>query len=525
MTIRDQDPAVAAPLDAGQFRLADMADVRWRGDVSPHFEGALRRIEEAIDRLPGGEADAPVPWPPLPLLPPTAPRLTPSSIAPGGDLSEAGVAALARAIADGSVRSADVVEVLLSRATNLQPNLHVWAYLDADGARRRARDADRARAEGNALGPLHGVPLGIKDIFHAGGMPTAANSAVMPAPATVEAAAVSRLRVEGGAVLLGKTATTEYAYADPSEARNPWNPAHTPGGSSSGSAAGVAARMMPGALGTQTAGSVLRPAAYCSVVGFKPTTERISRAGVLPLARSLDHVGTLTRNVADAAVLYRVMTRAAEVEAEARSPRLALWPDLLDGHTDAETRDALRAAGATLERAGARVTPVESKDGFSHSRGLWELMLAAHAVIMAAEVASYHLHAHAGRVKDLGPRLRAMVEAGALVPAQALLAAQQARYQTWHQWHEVSKARHFDAVIVPAAPGTAPEGLASTGDPSLNGPWSLIGVPAITIPIAVAANGLPLGMQLVAPYGEDARLLSVASWCEQAIGFEAGPRV
>jgi Asp-tRNA(Asn)/Glu-tRNA(Gln) amidotransferase A subunit family amidase len=144
---------------------------------------------------------------------------------------------------------------------------------------------------------------------------------------------------------------------------------------------------------------------------------------------------------------------------------------------------------------------------------------------MAAEVSAYHLQAHGAQRRELGPRLRAMVEAGALVPASALLAAQSARRRLWETWTECAEARKYDALVVPAAPGTAPEGLGSTGDPSLNAPWSLLGVPAISIPIAVAENGLPLGMQLVAPYGEEARLLAAAHWCEQAIGFIEKPRL
>jgi len=330
---------------------------------------------------------------------------------------------------------------------------------------------------------------------------------------------------QAGALVLGKTATTEYAFADPAPTVNPWNPAHTPGGSSSGSAAGVAAGLVPGALGTQTAGSVLRPAAFCGIVGFKPTTERISRAGVIPLARSLDHVGTLTRSVADAALLYNVLSGAAETAAVERSPRLILCPDLLSGHTDDATRAALRSAGRALEQAGAEVRPIGGRLGRSLTETFCDILLAVHQVIMAAEVAAQHLDAHPGDIDDLGPRLRAIVQVGALVPAHVLLAAQSCRVQCRRTWQEDAELQRYDALIVPAAPGTAPRGLESTGDASLNAPWSLLGLPAITIPIALAENGLPLGMQLVAPYGEDARLLTAAQWCEQAIGFDARPEL
>jgi aspartyl-tRNA(Asn)/glutamyl-tRNA(Gln) amidotransferase subunit A len=245
----------------------------------------------------------------------------------------------------------------------------------------------------------------------------------------------------------------------------------------------------------------------------------------------LDHVGALTRSVADAALLYQVMANATEdppdpppVVSHARV-RLAFWPDLLQNHTDEMTRSALRDAAMKLERAGAEITLVTSELEFNHSQDFWENVLAAHTIIMAAEVAAYHLQSHPDAILDLGPRLRAMVEVGALVPPQLLLQAQERRWSYWRHWHEFSEARNYDAVIVPAAPGTAPEGLDFTGDPSLNTPWTLLGVPAITIPITLAENGLPLGMQIVAPYGEDARLLAVAGWCEKVIDFREKPNL
>lgn len=515
-------------MNASQFKLGKVAEARWRGDVSPHFESLLRRLEDAIGTLPAEFSDSVEPWPPAPLPPATVPRFAHRPVRPGDDLTDAGAGSLALAVAARVVTPVDVVEALLDRSARLDPVLHVWASLDASVARRVARDLDKAVRSGDPAGLLAGVPIGVKDIFDTVDYPTKANSKVLPRFAYREdAVSVSSLRL-AGALIVGKTATTEYAYADPSEARNPWNPAHTPGGSSSGSAAGVGARMFPAALGTQTAGSVIRPAAFCGVVGFKPTAERISRLDVAPLARSLDHVGTLTRSVADAALLYRVMANAAELDTAATRPppgavRLAFWPDLLQDHTSEESRAALRQAATVLERAGAEITLVSGESEFNHTEGFWERLLAVHTVIMAAEVSAYHLAAHPESIHELGPRLRAMVEAGALVPARALLQAQERRWWYWRLWHQTSEARNYDAVIVPAAPGTAPEGLEFTGDPSLNAPWTLLGVPALTLPIALAENGLPLGMQLVAPYGEDARLLAVADWCEQAIGFTAKP--
>jgi aspartyl-tRNA(Asn)/glutamyl-tRNA(Gln) amidotransferase subunit A len=521
-------------LDPSRFKLRAMAETRWGGDVSPHFETMMQRLENAIETLPDNAIDGGKPWPPAPLTKPAVPRFSHPPIRSGDDLTEASVGSIAQAVAAGVVTTTEVVEAFLERSARLDPILHVWAALDPEHVRTIARQHDEWFAKGGeAERLLAGVPIGVKDIFNTDAYSTAANSRVPPTFVMREDAIAVSWLTRQSALVLGKTATTEYAYADPSDARNPWNTAHTPGGSSSGSAAGVAARLFPAALGTQTAGSIIRPAAFCGVVGFKPTIERIARVDVVPLAVSLDHVGTLTRSVADAALLYRMMVNAVEETPWPETTfqlglfplRLAFWPDLLQSHIDESTRLALRDAVTKLERAGAEITLVTSELEFNHSKGFWENVLAAHTIIMAAEVAAYHLQSHPDAIHDLGPRLRAMVEVGALVPPQLLFQAQERHWAYWRHWHEFSEARNYDAVIVPAAPGTAPEGLDFTGDPSLNTPWTLLGVPAITIPIALADNDLPLGMQIVAPYGEDARLLAVADWCEKTIAFREKPNL
>lgn len=501
-------PSLAAEYRARLAASAAESEGGLPGPVAADIEWALTVLDELPSVEPGR-------WPPAPLPPPTAPLLSVASARAGDDLAGAGVAALAAGIAAGSVSPVAVVEALLARSARLKPELQVWALLAGDAALAAAREREAEQRAGSARGPLHGVPLGVKDIIDVAGLPTRANSAARAdaPPATLDAAAVIRLR-EAGAVVLGKTATTEFAYMEPSGARNPWNPAHTPGGSSSGSAAGVAARLVPGALGTQTAGSVLRPAAYCGVVGFKPTTERVSRAGVLPLAWSLDHVGTLTRSVADTALLYAVLSGAAPIRRETRAPLLGLAPDFLASRSDAATRAMLHRTAAALTRAGAEVEAVDLEP-------LGLPALAAHQAVMAAEVSAYHLGAHGDRLAALGPRLRALIHAGGLLPAQALLHAQGVRRRLWERWGPV--LARYDAVLVPSAGGTAPEGLGFTGGPAFNAPWSFLGVPAISIPAAVAENGLPLGMQLVSAYGEDARLLATAAWCEAAIGFSGAP--
>ena len=416
-----------------------------------------------------------------------------------------------------------LVDALLARIAELEPRLHVWAALDADGARSQARQLADEVARGELRGPLHGVPVGVKDIFHVARLPTRAGSRVHHTVPDEDATTVARLR-QAGAIIMGKTHTTEFALADPAPTRNPWNPEHTPGGSSSGSAAGVAAGMVPAALGTQTAGSVLRPAAFCGVVGFKPTYGRLSRHGILPLAWSLDHPGSLTRTVEDAALLLAVMagpdgrdgtcldTPADDYVAAARSPvppRLGLagevYPDRLSG----PARERLRCAAERLGAAGARLEEIHLPPEFSAT-------LDAHHVIMVSEAGGVHAAGVRQRAADYGPRLRAVVETGALVPAAAYLRAQQVRRAIRDA--VLPLLQRVDCLLVPSAAGPAPAGLDSTGDPSFNAPWSLLGLPAISLFAGLDADGLPLAVQLVAAPWHEARLLAAAAWCEHTLG-------
>jgi aspartyl-tRNA(Asn)/glutamyl-tRNA(Gln) amidotransferase subunit A len=261
-------------------------------------------------------------------------------------------------IAEGELSPVDLVEACLARIAARDDEIHAWVHLDEEGSRAVARERHAEARAGRRRGPLHGVPVAIKDIFHVAGMTTTCGAA--PAFHTVaaeDAAAVARLRA-AGAIVLGKAHTTEFAYFEPGPTRNPWNPAHTPGGSSSGSAAAVAALMAPLALGTQTVGSVLRPAAYCGVVGFKGTHGAISTEGVIPLAWSFDHVGIFARAVADVVLAAGPLTGRALAAPATRPPRLALVPELLERATP-ETAAEVRAAAARLARAGATVEEVK----------------------------------------------------------------------------------------------------------------------------------------------------------------------
>jgi len=425
--------------------------------------------------------------------------------ADGGSLPSA--VAIAAGVAGGQLSVNQVAQQALARIRALDPRLHAWVCLNP-ALEAEARTLDAEAAARRPRGPLHGVPIGVKDIFDVAGMSTRANSRLLAEapPASADADCVARLRA-AGALLVGKTATTEFAYADAAQTLNPWNPGHTPGGSSSGSAAAVAAGMVPAALGTQTAGSVLRPAAFCGIVGFKPSRGTVSRRGVYPLAWSLDTVGTLTRSVADARLLFGALSGPTQSNETALPPRLGYLADILPDRLQPAMGAALDGAAEALQRAGATLAEVTLPQGFAAA-------LEAHHVIMIAEAAAYHLRSHGDRLDLLGPRLRDFVAAGSVVSGTAYLDAQRVRNDLITR--TLPLFERCDALLAPAAPGPAPAGLASTGDPAFNAPWTLLGLPAITL-CAGFDGGLPLGLQLVGPPGSDWSLLALAEWCERTL--------
>jgi Asp-tRNA(Asn)/Glu-tRNA(Gln) amidotransferase A subunit family amidase len=362
---------------------------------------------------------------------------------------------------------------------------------------------------------LQGVPVGVKDIVDVAGMPTTggARPFAHTQPGT-DAPAVARLR-DAGAIVLGKTVTTEFAYRDPAPTRNPWNQGHTPGGSSAGSAAALAARMAPLALGSQTVGSVLRPAAYCGVVGFKGTHGLVPVAGVIPLAWSLDHVGVLTRSVDDAALAMSVLAGRALDVASVSAPRLALAPELL-ARASQEVASHVQAVADAFVRAGATVAKVELPASF---RGIH----AAGLTVLEVEAAAYHAPMFAKHAADYSQHMRSLVETGLRHAATTYVDANRARLQFREDVMPLLAAH--DALLCPTAPAPAPAGLGSTGDGSLCAPWSSAGVPAISLPSGIAASGLPHAIQLVQAAGASSRLLGVAAWCERVLAFSQAPPV
>src|SRR3989441_2375299 len=425
------------------------------------------------------------------------------------ELSALGVREAAAAIRAGALSPVELVDACLARIRALDGGLSAWAFVDAEGAQATARACMAEARAGRFRGTLHGVPVGVKDIFDVAGMPTTggARPFAHTRPA-VDAVSVARLRA-AGAIILGKTVTTEFAYRDPAPTRNPWNLAHTPGGSSAGSAAALGARMAPLALGSQPVGSVLRPAAYCGVVGFKGTHGLVPVAGVIPLAWSLDHVGVLTGSVADAALAMSVLSGQNLDPLPMSAPRLALAPELVS-RASREVAVHVEAAADAFLRAGATVSKVELPASFrgTHAAGL---------TVLEVEAAAYHAPWFGKYADDYGPEMRSLVEAGLRHSATAYVGANRARLAFREDVMPLLAAH--DALLCPTAPPPAPSGLGSTRGGSLCAPWSNAGVPAISLPSGIAASGLPHAIQLVQAARGSARLLGVAAWCERVLGF------
>ena len=433
----------------------------------------------------------------------------------------------ARAVREGSISAEQLTEACLARVREADRDVEAWAFLDPEHALAQARARDQDRREGKPVGPLHGVPVGIKDIFDTGDMPTEDGS-VLHAGRTpaYDATAVQRLRV-AGAVILGKTVTTEFATYTPGKTRNPRNPAHTPGGSSSGSAAAVAAGMVPLALGSQTNGSVIRPAAFCGVYGFKPTHGLISRAGVMQLSRTLDHVGMFARTLEDIALAAeqlvghdprdpdtRPRARVPFVDTLAQEPPLPPMLAFVKGPAWERASEESKAAFAELVAAlGDRIVEVPMPDS-AHRALDW------HREIMEAEMAAnLDLEWEKGRER-ISPNLRAQLERGRAAKALDYQRAR-ARIPLLNEGFDEIFER-CSAIVTPAAPGTAPPGLAATGDPAFCTLWTLCGMPALNLPLMRGGNGLPMGVQLVGKRDDDARLLRTARWLVAQV--ESGSR-
>jgi Asp-tRNA(Asn)/Glu-tRNA(Gln) amidotransferase A subunit family amidase len=433
------------------------------------------------------------------------------------NLQWASATEVARWIRDGVVSSEDVVRACLEQVRVREGEVQAWTFLDPDHAMEQARAADEFRLSGRAVGALHGVPVGLKDIIDTADMPTE-NGSVLHAGRTPsrDATVVARLR-QAGAVIMGKTVTTEFATRSPGKTRNPHDPRHTPGGSSSGSAAAVAAGMVPLALGSQTTGSTIRPASFCGVYALKPTHGLIPRGGMFQLSRSMDHVGLFARSIEDLALLLeelaghdqsdpdtspRARVPYRDVAAE-EPPMPPMFAFVKTPRWDQVEPDAKEAFGELVDRLGDRVEEVELVQA--------DEAYAWHEAISGPEVAvSLRREWEHGRDR-LSAHLQARIERGRAVAAHAYLSAR-ARVPALNASFTELFEQRYDAILTPSAAGTAPVGLESTGDPAFCTLWTLCGMPAVNVPLMQGANGLPLGVQLVGPRHGDGRLLRTARW-------------
>jgi aspartyl-tRNA(Asn)/glutamyl-tRNA(Gln) amidotransferase subunit A len=425
----------------------------------------------------------------------------------------------------------EVVESLLERMDALEPRLEAWVRVDRETVLADAKQRQHELDSGMETGPLHGVPIGIKDIYNIAGVPTTAGSKVYANFVPDETAVTIKLLQDAGAIILGKTVTTEFACLDPSHTKNPWNPAHTPGGSSSGSAVAVAARLCPIGMGSQTVGSVLRPASYNGIVGLKPTYGRVSRRGVVPVSWSLDTVGWMSRTVADAALLLQVLAGpddrdpvASRSPADdylsgletAKPPRIGLITSFFMEEADQETQQRTRAALDRLASAGASVEELALPESFRTA-------IPDQLTIMAAEAAAFHKPLYEKQAQDYQPKLREMLRRGLEIDAVTYSKALERRLQFSADMRLM--AEKADILLTPSTPSAPLADLTNTGDTRFQGPWTSCGLPAITLPIGLAESGLPLGIQLIASPFEEARLLAAARWCERVMDVQLAPPV
>jgi Asp-tRNA(Asn)/Glu-tRNA(Gln) amidotransferase A subunit family amidase len=412
-------------------------------------------------------------------------------------------------IACRELKSEDLVRACLERISERDKDIHAFAHLDALAALAHARVLDA----GPIKGLLHGLPLGVKDLMDTADLPTSYGSHLYAQHRPPNDAAPVALCREAGAVVLGKTVTTEFAFFHPGPTCNPHHRLHTPGGSSSGSAAAVADHMLPLALGSQTSGSIIRPAAFCGIVGYKPTHGRVVLAGVKSLAPALDVVGGFGRSVPDAALLGAVLTadrRLIESVSQPlnQTPRIGLFPSPFWPAVDGDTQTAWLYAEQTLRKAGAACTEVEIPTGFD---SLVQLQKDICSFEMARSLSHERLR-HRGQISAA---LNGLFDEGMKVDgishAQNLMIAQ--------EWRQKVQAlfQAQDFLLTPSTIGEAPLGLQSTGDPLFCRSWTLLGLPCVHIPFTTGHLGLPIGLQLVAAHGDDHRLLAAAQWVHQQL--------
>ena len=426
--------------------------------------------------------------------------------------------------------SEDLTRACLARAERLEGKIKAWEWLDPEFALQCAREADRQLEDGLPMGGLHGIPVGMKDIISTKGMPTSMGSPIYAGNVPSQSATVVQHLQAAGAFVMGKTVTTEFAWRHPGKTHNPWNLGHTPGGSSSGSAAAVAAGCVPAAFGTQTVGSVIRPAAYCGVVGYKPSYGLISRTGVHPLSPTLDHVGVFARSIGDAAFLASCLTGydrsdpqsllvnplqacSGDVTEWDQPPRLAAIQTPVWDLADDVQKAMFKKNVEQLAEAGAVVHWKELPNSFDNALDVLR-------TILFAEGAQIYAPLQAQYPGKTSKPLDSLIETGLKISAVQYMEALKAAEEMRAQLEDFFGG--FDGIVTPPATGEAPKTLGDTGDASFCGIWTLMGVPTISFPVGHGPNGLPLGLQVVGPYLNDSKALKVATWCNRQIEYKAG---
>jgi Asp-tRNA(Asn)/Glu-tRNA(Gln) amidotransferase A subunit family amidase len=432
-----------------------------------------------------------------------------------------GASAARAAIGEGVLTSVELVKACFARIDELEPSIGAWAHLDRNLALEAAQAADMFRRTGLALGPLHGLPIGIKDIIDTADYPTERGSVLHAGRQPEQDATLVALLKEAGAIILGKTVSTELAVYAPGKTRNPHNPEHTPGGSSSGSAAAISAAMVPLSVGTQTNGSVIRPASYCGVYGFKPSFGRISRHGVLEQSPPLDTVGIFARDLADLALLADVLMR---FDAQDGAMKMIAPPCI--ARTMAEAVPAQQHLAFVRSPAWEQVEEV-TKDGLRElieatneaqpgTIDIFDLptifddLHEAHRCVMEGDLARSFADEYARGKAQLSDVLREMIERGQQVSDQAYRDSVARIDEYSHFLAQVFE--DYDAIVTPSTPGPAPAGIEATGSPVMNTIWTFCGVPALNLPLLQSAAGLPIGVQLVGAKHDDARLFRSARW-------------
>jgi len=425
------------------------------------------------------------------------------------------------AIGQGLLSSEDLVEACFARIEELEDAIGAWAHLDKAMAMKQARAADDIRFRGKPMGALHGLPVGIKDIIDTVDYPTERGTVLHRGRRPERDATLVSLLKEAGAIILGKTVSTELAVYAPGKTRNPHNPEHTPGGSSSGSAAAVSAAMVPFAVGTQTNGSVIRPASYCGVYGFKPSFARISRHGVLTQSPPLDTIGLFARSLGDLSMIADVLMRFdAQDEAMApvappcigkvlaeevpANPHFAFVRTPVWDQVEAITKDGFRELIEEVnQRQQKTVDILDLPPAFDE-------LHEDHRKVMEADLARNFADEYSRGKEDLSAVLREMIERGQRVSDSDYDKAidKKADYDALLQ----ETLDEYDAILTPATPGPAPAGLEATGSPVMNTIWTFCGTPALNVPLLQSPDGLPVGVQVVGARDDDARLFRTARW-------------